>query len=300
MNYYVNKMREIEAKYKGKFKNIIELMNIEVEKAQMFREDLKIDTLNFLVEEAKKEVEQLKKKYFEECEKVLQETMPIPKATNYTELDLKLMKLNMLASKDEENIDNLKNILNPQDFNINKGQLLEIALLKNTSYLMNKLSNIKISEAEFYGEAPCIEFNIKKTNSDDFISKISNLKVLTEEDFRTKARGVVGQRINNNDFVPGIDIGYQIEIEKEGLNNYIDILAGIVEVDKSLNSVGFLDNEIDYESPKEYRELTKAECEEIANAENLFNTLGYVDGETNFESPKEYRQGASKGLARHI
>lgn len=289
MNYYVNKMREIEAKYNKKYERIISDMKVEVEKAQMLREDLKIDQLNFLSEEAKKEVKEIKEKYFEECKKILEENMPIPKATNYTELDLKLMKLNMLASKDKENMENLKNILNPQDFNIYKGQLLEIALLKNSGDLMNKLSNIETSKNGFSGEDISLEFNLKKTNSDKLISEISNLEVLTEEDFKGECRGIVGSQILNNDFVPGVEIGYQALLKTEGLNNHIDRLAGIAKVGDLFSPLGLVDNEIDFVSQKTNN---KAPANKVVD-DNLFNSLGFVDNQSNFES-KEYSEVPKK------
>lgn len=194
-NYYVEKMEQLENRYKGKFERIISNMKKGVEQSEILRDDLKKDNLNFLVEEAKKELKEMKEDYFKGCKKILEENMTIPQPTKYTELDLKLMKLNMLANSDKENKDNLRDILNLQDFNINKGQLLEIALLKNDKDLYNSISKIQ---------------------------------VIKEEDLKTECLTKINIEKNLNDnFIPGFEIGQQIAMRKEGIENYLNRIAGL-------------------------------------------------------------------------
>lgn len=194
-NYYVEKMEQLENRYKGKFERIISSMKKGVEQSEILRDDLKKDNLNFLVEEAKKELKEMKEDYFKGCKKILEENMPIPQPTKYTELDLKLMKLNMLAKSDKENKDNLRDILNLQDFNINKGQLLEIALLKNDKDLFNS---------------------------------ISKTQVIKEEDLKKECLAKINSEKNLNDnFIPGVEIGQQIAMKKEGIENYLNRIAGL-------------------------------------------------------------------------
>lgn len=114
-------MKDIEKRYTERFKRIISQLETESENENRLRGDLKVEEINYLLEQADNDIKDIKENYIAECISIINETIPILEATKYTELDLILMKLNVLFKTDKENKDSLNEILNEQDFNINKG-----------------------------------------------------------------------------------------------------------------------------------------------------------------------------------
>lgn len=191
-NYYIDRMKDIEKRYEGNFKRIINDLKSGAENAQRLRDDLVEDEINFFLTEANKEIKFIRDDYIKKCEKVLEEKMPIPQATKYTELDLRLMKLNMLARKDIENKDSLREILNEQDFNINKGQLIEIALLKGDEDLVKDISKITIKDEAYFKDIA--EANFYKVKVD-------------------------------SNFIPGASVVEKFVVRDKGIQNYLNEIA---------------------------------------------------------------------------
>lgn len=202
-NYYIEKMSELESKYQGKFKRIIDDLKVGVKETKRLREDLRKEELNYLLLEAKKQTREIKNDYIEKCQSILKENMPVPNATKYSELDLRLLKLNMLANTDKDNINNLEDILNEEDFNINKGQLMEIALLKSDNELLKEVTNIKKADPEFIkGQAQAQVYKIKM----------------------------------NENFVPGADVGTKALISKTYIDDYLQNVVNEITSENSFAS----------------------------------------------------------------
>ena len=194
-NYYEEKMQQLETKYQGKFKKIIDELKIGAKEAARLREDLKNEELIYYLGEANNQTKKLRADYIEKCKGILEEALPIPSATKYNELDLRLMKLNMLAKEDKENINSLKEILNQDDFNINKGQLMEIALLKADKDLLKQVTSVKKIDSEF---------------------------------IKGQAQYKLNQIINNQNSIPGIEIPTKMAINKTGITDYFERVANSV------------------------------------------------------------------------
>lgn len=202
-NYYIEKMEQLENEYQGKFKRIIDDLKVGVEQATKLREDFKKKELNYYLEEAKNQTREIKADYIEKCQSILKENMPVPNATKYSELDLRLLKLNMLANANKDNINKLKDILNEEDFNINKGQLMEIALLKSDNDLLREVANIKKVDVEFIkGQAQAQVYRIKM----------------------------------NENFIPGADVGTKALINKTYINDYLQSVVNATISENSFSS----------------------------------------------------------------
>ena len=202
-NYYIEKMEQLESKYQGKFKRIIDDLKVGAKETTRFKEDIRKKELNYLLLEAKKQTREIKTDYVEKCQSILKEDMPIPNATKYSELDLRLLKLNMLANENKDNIDKLKDILNEEDFYINKGQLMEIALLKSDDDLLREVTNIKKVDVEFIkGQAQAKVYKIKM----------------------------------NENFIPGADVGTKALINKTYINDYLQNVVNATISENSFSS----------------------------------------------------------------
>lgn len=180
---YENQANRILEEYKG----VVNDDNIDkytdAYKLQVI-EEAKADTIHRL--------NNIKSMYINRATKEIEKPVDIPKAQINNEYDLKVLELKALASDVKDNIAELKEVLNPNDFDLMKGQLLKNAILEGDKEAINKIRSIKPIDLE--GQ-------------------------------KALALGELHQLANNPNRLIGLDVATQTIISNKTLDIYLDELA---------------------------------------------------------------------------
>lgn len=147
-------------------------------------EEAKTDTINRL--------NHIKSMYIDRAIKEIEKPIDIPKAKINNEYDLKVLELKALSSDTKDNIAELKETLNRNDFDLMKGQLLKNAILEGDK---------------------------------EAITKIRAIKAIDLEEQKNLVIGEINQLANNPNRLIGIDQGTQLIIINKSLEGYLDELA---------------------------------------------------------------------------
>lgn len=194
MNEYLKRLENTKGLFErqankilDEFKSIVDDKNLN-----QYIDSAKIQIIKEAKEDAKQRLYNLKRMYIEKANKEIEKPVDIPKAQINSEYDLKVLELKALASDSKANIDRLKETLNPNDFDLLKGQLLKNAILEGDKEQIKSLRAIKPIDLE--GQKALVTMELNKLALDP------------------------------NRLI-GIDVATQVQISSKTLDGYLDELA---------------------------------------------------------------------------
>lgn len=192
-NNYIKLIDKTEGNYKTAASRILEEYqeNISNPILNRLNEQARAEELAYYKKEVVNSFSSLKEKFIKECrEKLETTTYKEPEPTIVDSFTLRKKQLELLSTKDEDNIKNLKDIQNEQDFKIIKGLLIEQAL-------------------EFKGDH----------------TEIAKTKFTTQEDLKAQASVYLTNIEYNPNRIVGLNVGTNMTIRRTGLDRYLDSIA---------------------------------------------------------------------------
>lgn len=194
-NKYMELINTVEEKYQGRTAQILEDYKSSVTNENMnkYTEEARREEVEFFKQDTISQLSRLKERYIKDALNQLENLeVKEPDATIVDTFTLRKTQLNILSNRADDNIKLLRDIPNEQDFNLIKGLLIEQAILQNKDY-----------------------------------AEISKVKFTTQDDLKARAYSQLNQIANNPSKMIGLDPGLNMVIRKDGIEEYLNKIAGI-------------------------------------------------------------------------
>lgn len=194
MNIYKERLEATKGIFKKQTNKVLDEYKVIVndENIDKYTDAYKLQVIEGAKADAIQRLNNIKSMYIERANKEIEKPVNIPKAKINSEYDLKVLELKALASDTRDNIAELKETLNANDFDLIKGQLLKNAILEGDK---------------------------------EAIKQIRAIKPIDLEGQKALAIGELNQLANNPNRLVGLDVTTQTIISSKTLDGYLDELA---------------------------------------------------------------------------